>query len=333
MFDMKQLENEIDSGDAHNKALPAHTLPADYLPVRSFSYLDAKGDVEEEEDERERNKRVRAIDLESIGRAPTIGMNMSILDDRIERDRNPADRLGNTMDDHVAEAAEAMAAEEARYQRDRNLNKATSDADAAAADGDDSNDNDGLGGDESAGEAGDVQAEEVEVDLDTEKGSGSPMHDDDGEGGGKRGKRVRTKAAKGKSSGTSTGKPSPSATPSQSQSPLSNAELAWIELQPTSFLVKTGQRIRVAVFGADVGHFKPATYFPYDLHLSLLGEEASAALSTEPSTSFPANRKQPFALSFSRLSLPIVNHEDVKNDHNETETHFESNWREVAERK
>jgi predicted acyl esterase len=53
---------------------------------------------------------------------------------------------------------------------------------------------------------------------------------------------------------------------------LSKFQLAWMDLLPVSFLFKKGQRIRIAVYGADIKHFTPTATEPYNLCLRAIDE-------------------------------------------------------------
>eukprot|EP00607_Mallomonas_marina_P009478 CAMPEP_0182420616 /NCGR_PEP_ID=MMETSP1167-20130531/5535_1 /TAXON_ID=2988 /ORGANISM="Mallomonas Sp, Strain CCMP3275" /LENGTH=421 /DNA_ID=CAMNT_0024596795 /DNA_START=12 /DNA_END=1277 /DNA_ORIENTATION=- len=67
-------------------------------------------------------------------------------------------------------------------------------------------------------------------------------------------------------------------------------ELAWLTMQPTSFHFRRGQRIRIAIYGADVDHFNSVADTDYFMNI-WLGD----------------NKSTPHELSMSsRLLLPVI---------------------------
>lgn len=87
--------------------------------------------------------------------------------------------------------------------------------------------------------------------------------------------------------------------PLQQVQQVTHVEPVLLELLPTSFLFKKGQRIRVAIYGADIAHFSPASPVPFDLHV---WAGNIPALAVKSSTS----AEGPKIHAFSRLMLPVV---------------------------
>eukprot|EP01041_Mallomonas_annulata_P005293 gene5293-10586_t len=78
--------------------------------------------------------------------------------------------------------------------------------------------------------------------------------------------------------------------PLGSTSTDSKPEIVWLTMQPTSFLFKKGQKIRISVYGADVNHFRSCADTDYDLKTWIGNSQSSQR-----------------ELSFgSRLLLPVV---------------------------